>query len=159
MEELKIQVPDGYEVDKENSTFEVIKFKKKKGLPSSWEDLKVVSGWFIGYDSNSDDITNIATIQDNRNVFATKEQAEAAIALAQLSQLKKVYREFEGGEIDWREKYDWKYIIRIFYDEVREDSCTQGASFLAFTKKETRDLFYDNFKDLIEKAKPLLQGE
>ena len=27
--ELKIQVPEGYEIDKENSTFECIKFKKK----------------------------------------------------------------------------------------------------------------------------------
>ena len=25
--ELKIQVPDGYEIDRENSTFECIKFK------------------------------------------------------------------------------------------------------------------------------------
>lgn len=27
--ELKIQVPESYEIDKENSTFECIKFKKK----------------------------------------------------------------------------------------------------------------------------------
>ena len=27
--EFKIQVPEGYEIDKENSTFECIKFKKK----------------------------------------------------------------------------------------------------------------------------------
>lgn len=27
--ELKVQVPEGYEIDKENSTFECIKFKKK----------------------------------------------------------------------------------------------------------------------------------
>ena len=30
--EIKITVPEGYEIDKENSTFECIKFKKKKGL-------------------------------------------------------------------------------------------------------------------------------
>ena len=31
--ELKIQVPEGYEIDKENSTFECIKFKLiKKGI-------------------------------------------------------------------------------------------------------------------------------
>lgn len=27
--EIKITVPEGYEIDKENSTFECIKFKKK----------------------------------------------------------------------------------------------------------------------------------
>lgn len=26
--EIKIQVPEGYEIDKENSTFECVKFKK-----------------------------------------------------------------------------------------------------------------------------------
>lgn len=31
--ELKIQAPEGYEIDKENSTFECIKFKPiKKGI-------------------------------------------------------------------------------------------------------------------------------
>ena len=30
--ELRIQVPEGYEIDTENSTFECIKFKKKKSL-------------------------------------------------------------------------------------------------------------------------------
>ena len=34
--EFKIEVPDGYEVDKENSTFEKIIFKKvEKELPKS----------------------------------------------------------------------------------------------------------------------------
>ena len=30
--ELKIQIPEGYEIDKEKSTFEKIVFKKKKTL-------------------------------------------------------------------------------------------------------------------------------
>ena len=30
IKELKIQVPEGYEIDKENSTFECIKFKQKQ---------------------------------------------------------------------------------------------------------------------------------
>lgn len=30
MKELKIEVPEGYEIDKENSTFECIRFKPKK---------------------------------------------------------------------------------------------------------------------------------
>lgn len=36
--ELKIQVPEGYEIDKENSTFECIKFKHiKKDI--TYEDI------------------------------------------------------------------------------------------------------------------------
>ena len=46
--ELKIQVPEGYEIDKEKSTFEKIVFKKvEKELPKSWEDLYEVGGWFV----------------------------------------------------------------------------------------------------------------
>ena len=35
--ELRIQVPEGYEIDTENSTFECIKFKKK---PSNFSEIK-----------------------------------------------------------------------------------------------------------------------
>lgn len=30
--EIKINIPEGYEIDKENSTFECIKFKPKKDI-------------------------------------------------------------------------------------------------------------------------------
>ena len=36
--ELKIQIPEGYEIDKEKSTFEKIVFKKKDTNPRSWEE-------------------------------------------------------------------------------------------------------------------------
>lgn len=46
--ELKIEVPDGYEIDKEKSTFEKIIFKKvEKELPKSWEELKIISGYYL----------------------------------------------------------------------------------------------------------------
>jgi hypothetical protein len=155
MEELKIQVPDGYEVDKENSTFETIKFKKKKGLPSSWGELGEVGGYFVAGYSEIESISYGYADENNRNIFATKEQAEAAIALAQLSQLYKVYREFEGGEIDWT-KETRKYTIIRIRNKIHLEIDFTYPSFLAFTKEETRDLFYDNFKDLIKQAKPFL---
>lgn len=38
MKEIKINIPEGYEIDKENSTFECIKFKKK--FPLSYEEIQ-----------------------------------------------------------------------------------------------------------------------
>ena len=39
MKELNIQIPEGYEVDKEQSTFEKIIFKKiETKLPKTWEE-------------------------------------------------------------------------------------------------------------------------
>ena len=46
--EFKIQVPEGYEIDRENSTFENIIFRKtERKLSKRWEDLPFVEGWFI----------------------------------------------------------------------------------------------------------------
>ena len=40
---IKITPPEGYEVDKEKSTFNEIVFKKlEPNLPMSWEELKEV---------------------------------------------------------------------------------------------------------------------
>lgn len=59
--EIKITVPDGYEIDKENSTFECIKFKKKMPKYSDIEDNirtqhsngSIVGCWFKGNTSSS----------------------------------------------------------------------------------------------------------
>tara|TARA_R110002126_G_scaffold100487_1_gene231999 strand:+ start:1757 stop:1912 length:156 start_codon:yes stop_codon:yes gene_type:complete len=45
MKDLKINAPKGYEIDKDKSTFENIVFKEINVLPSSWDDLKEVSGF------------------------------------------------------------------------------------------------------------------
>jgi hypothetical protein len=155
--EIKIKVPEGYEIDKKNSTFELIKFKKiGSEFPKSWEELKYVPGCFVN--SSSDIVTETHTVENNKNIFATEEQAEAALALAQLSQLKKVYREIEEGEIDWNSNSN-KYVISFRNGVIDVDWSVVGPTFLAFTKPETRDLFFENFKDLIEQAKPLIVGE
>lgn len=56
--EFKIQVPEGYEIDKENSTFECIKFKPIK--ITKWKDneLATIKGWYI--DDDSDIVQNIS---------------------------------------------------------------------------------------------------
>ena len=42
IKELKIEVPQGYEIDKENSSFECIKFKKKEKGIKTWEDYMLI---------------------------------------------------------------------------------------------------------------------
>lgn len=51
--EFKIQVPEGYEIDKENSTFECIKFKKKKTISYSDISYKLIEDFGgISYSSS-----------------------------------------------------------------------------------------------------------
>ncbi len=45
--EIKINIPEGYEIDKEHSTFECIKFKKKVKKINVWKDITYVTGFYI----------------------------------------------------------------------------------------------------------------
>lgn len=83
--ELKIEIPEGYEIDKENSTFEKIVFKEKT---IKWRNnsLNRITGWWI--DSKSIIRTNCVLNQpENYNLFATGPLATKALAMAKISQI------------------------------------------------------------------------
>lgn len=44
--EVKITIPEGYEIDEQNSTFECIKFKKLCQI-NTWKDIPKVNGCYI----------------------------------------------------------------------------------------------------------------
>lgn len=153
MKSVKIEVPQGYEIDKEKSTFENIVFKEVKiKLPKTWEELGKINGYYVNSFSNVKDFKDIVNCS-NKSTFATKEQAEASIALAQLSQLRDVYR--KGWVPDWKDG-DYKYCIYFCNDLITTCTNYETSVFLSFQDDETRDLFMENFRDLIEQAKPLL---
>lgn len=159
MKSLKINVPEGFEVDKEKSTFEEIVFKPiVKELPKKWEDLEKISGWLVllGSSNPYKTIDQVPT-PFHRNVYYTEAQAKAAIALAQLTQLREVYR--DGWQPDWTDSSQPKFVI-----ERHKCYINSGGSyffvnyFLSFQSAEIRDQFLENFRDLIEEASPLLFG-
>ena len=154
--EMKIQVPEGYEIDRENSTFENIIFRKaERKLPKKWEDLENVNGHYADswgdvrcyYGVNTPDHTN-------KNIFPTKEEAEACVALAQLCQLKDRYN--GGWKPNWNSTAETKYVIEIFKNNIVKNLYGGKHRILAFKTEELRDKFLENFEDLIEIAKPLL---
>lgn len=130
-----------------------IKVIQEKQLPKSWENLKCISGYYINSDSGIGPVVNVLTSDNNRNIFSTKEEAEAAIALAQLSKLKKAY----NG--DWIPDYtdnEFKFSIFIDSESIKLGVFKRNRIFLTFKTKELRDEFAKNFKKLILTAKPLL---
>ena len=152
--EFKIEVPIGYEIDKEKSTFEKIVFKKSvKELPKTWGELGEFKGFYITTNSLVSSIRSSSDAKADTCTFKTEEQAEASIALAQLSQLRDVYR--DGWVPDWTTS-DTKYVIWVIENEVKKDSSMRLGIFLSFQDSDTRDLFFENFKGLIEIAKPLM---
>jgi len=156
--EFKIQVPEGYEIDREKSTFEKIVFKKVENeLPKNWCDLKFIKGFFVNGESEIKEINEthdkVLAIEGNRNVFPNREEAEACIALAQLCQLRDRYN--DGWKPDWTETTE-KYIIYFHADEIYSGNTYRTQDVLHFKTEELRNKFLENFRGLIETAKPLL---
>ena len=154
MKHINIECPQGYEIDKEKSTFEKIIFKEiKKELPKKWKDLGFVSGYYIDVASR----IRVSSVQifdeDHKNIFFTEEQAEASVALAQLTQLREVYR--QGWTPDWSNGIN-KFCIFMNGNKLDIDIWTYYNGFLAFQDRQTAKLFLENFRDLIKQASPLL---
>ena len=87
---LTIQVPEGYEIDEERSTFRNIIFKQKKEV-KRWEDLERVKGCMIDSISKIHDVNYLFSGEENQNTFATEKQAKSALAFAQITQLLPYY--------------------------------------------------------------------
>ena len=153
MKHINIECPQGYEIDKEKSTFEKIIFKEVKQLPKHWEDLDTVTGWYTSINGTYCQTSPTKCTTYSRNLFLNEEQAEASIALAQLSQLREVYR--QGWTPDWT-ICDSKFCVLIRNGKLIIETWSAYAYFLSFQDEQTAKLFRDNFKDLINQAAPLL---
>ena len=154
MKELKIEIPKGYEIDRDKSTFEKIVFKEiKKELPKSWYELNSLDGFYVGRESDIVAVVDLVIDVDNRNVFKTKEQAEASIALSQLSQLRELYR--QGWMPNWCKK-DEKWGVMFENNKICVYRCWNYNVFLTFQTEEIAKEFLEKFRDLIQQVRPLM---
>ena len=94
-----------------------------------------------------------SNLTEDKNVFPTKELAEAALALAQLLQLRDKYN--NGWVPNWNSN-SLKYSIKTFCNNVATDEIMYSQTTLTFKTEEIRDEFFKNFRSLLEIAKPLL---
>ena len=106
--EIKINVPEGMEIDRENSTLECIRFKpKKKELPKTWEEFCNNNPRREGefYINDYSEIRETSASTGGRyknidvNVLPSREYAEAMLALCQLIQLRDCYN--DGWKPNW----------------------------------------------------------
>jgi len=151
--ELHIIAPDGYEVDVENSTLTNINFKPIDKRPRTWEELGRISGAYIHSNTDIIPVKNCTLQNNNRNVFPTKEYAEAALALAQLLQLRQAW----NG--NWNHSYEsgeWKYTIRAKDDVLSIGQTNHISRVMTFKTYAIAQEFFTQFKDLLQTAKPLL---
>jgi hypothetical protein len=75
------------------------------------------------------------------------------VALARLEILRDIYN--DGWVANWTNDED-KFCIGFCIDDINKVTNIGTNKFLAFKDEKTRDLFLENFRDLILTAKPLL---
>lgn len=149
--EIKITPPEGYEIDKENSTLECIKFK-----PSikRWRDdySKSISGYVIDNNSIIHKRSNVTNGSSNYNLFATKKQAKSAFAMAQISQIMANDERFGGvvADEEWVNYGIVKWTIERSENKIITTFRHYTYTFLAFHTTEQRNLFLKENEDLVK---------
>lgn len=126
---------------------------EKKELPKTWEELKTVKGYYINEDSVIKNFEGSA-VPFNENLFPTIELTEAALALAQLLQLRDRYN---GGWVpNYADTNEPKFVVSLYKNELEPSSAYLSNHTFSFKTQKLRDEFMKNFRDLLEIAKPLL---
>lgn len=160
MKEVKITIPDDCELVKDGNSY-VVK-EKEKIPPRSWEEfcknypIKEVEA----YISTGCDIRMSGSIRGrdstvDKNSCASKEEAEAFLALMQLRQLRKAWVG-EYKQVSREETAVIKYRLSTgLYVRYSED-CIYDSHCLSFPDKEMAEDFLSCFRDLCETAKILL---
>lgn len=152
---LKVNIPEGYEVDRDNSTFEEIVFKKIENpsskLPKTWEEYckqtKDCESYF--HTRYPEPCIRKSSFDGVHCEFSTKERVKQYVALGKLLQL----RDY------WVKGYD------TFSYVVWSDNCCNvfvshcGVAThnpLTFPTKEMAEEFKEYFEYLIKQAYPLV---
>lgn len=149
---LKINIPEGYEIDKEKSTFEEIVFKKVEDplakLPKTWKEYCKHTKNSPSYHCNPI-LTHICETRFDGfyNEFSTKERVKQYVAFGRLLQL----RDYWVG--DWKITSDNIYVI---YKNVIMAAVHNNDFPLTFPTREMAKEFKNCFEDLIKEAYPLV---
>ena len=156
---LKINIPEGYEIDREKSTFEEIIFKKVEDplakLPKTWEEYcKRTKGYtsYYGYSINGN--TYETKFDGFYNEFFTKERVKQYVALGKLLQLRDYWVS------NWKDDSNNSVAVIYHFDgEIVNTNVSKKRSSnypLTFPTREMAKEFKNCFEDLIKEAYPLV---
>jgi hypothetical protein len=162
--ELKIQIPEGQEIDwQESAKQEKIVFKKIDTKPRSWEEYckqhntTVTECYFLDNEANVRAFGWHPSVPSDcyRNTLPSKELAEAFLVMMQIMSLRQAW--IGEWKPDWSDTAPCKYCICGMYnDEQVMKSYCQFRYPLSFPTREMAEDFMNTFRDLIKIAKPLI---
>ena len=96
------------------------------------------------------------THEELQRMLISEERSEEHIAFTQVIALMDYYNELDKFIPDWNVSSKEKYCITVCNNIIEKKDCFMYNRILAFKTAKTRDLFYENFKELIEQCKNLL---
>lgn len=120
----------------------------EKTYAKNWEDLDKISGYYIDGDCDVMKFHGGETERTNMDVYATQNQARAALAESQLSQLLKEIYDSEG----WKPVFNGVltvFCITLHEGVPRVTPWYRNANFLAFPTKKLAEEFLENHRELI----------
>lgn len=151
--EIKITIPEGYEIDKEKSTFECIKFKPITS--PTYEDIarslfKNKSTFFINCDGDIMSVNeNSVYSESDPNNATNQTQLARLLAMNQLLNVAEYYNRK-------REKASSGYIIfragddHLYATSMRQDNMNTQVPFF-YSKEDADSVIYNpNFKELLD---------
>lgn len=154
-EKIIIDIPKGYEFDSiDDNNQQIILNKIEIQYPTTYEECCEVLG--LGYKENKVNVI-IYNIEHG--------EAELYRKFIELKRCRDAYWKLYGKQIGLKEP--WKpihqslvdndfYTICCFNNEVSKGATSHRHSFLEFPTEEIRDMFFNNFKDIIEFCKELI---
>lgn len=142
--ELKIQIPEGYEIDKENSTFECIKFKRKE---LTYDDIakELFHEKELSYINQFGEINTTTSLEGEEsfkcpNNCTSWTQAEKLLAINKLMNVAKYLngsRRYAQKTGKYKTGY---YIIIDENDSIKVDyACINGRDIIYFNSRENAE--------------------
>lgn len=154
---ITFNIPEGYVIDKENSTNTNIVLKLIEPIRvRTWEEYcKKIRGKISYYIDPSSGIT-LSTFGNCPflSEFETEEGVKAFEAYGKLIKLRKQW--IGEWKPNWANESQRKYVIFNYAGEVVRDISLSTAHCLSFPTLEMREEFFECFKDYLEQAKDLI---
>ncbi len=144
---LEVCVAEGYEMIEKNGQFYIVKQKTK--YPRDYEECCNVLGI---------DVIDAAFMTGNL-YKVNRIQCFQKLLVCLDAYWKIAGDEYQLGkswEPDWTNNYQKKWTINFYQGEVNLTKGSNVHFVLAFPEEEMRDIFYENFKKLIEQCKEFL---
>ena len=154
--EVKIDIPEGYEIDKENSTFECIKFKPKSSKKYiAYEDIckslfPNSRGYYITTYGEIIENPLLESFGDANNA-PNKKQLERLLALNQLMNIAYYYNDKQYMRVGYYIKYD-KLDDKYFVENL-DNNLIQEAGMVAmfiFAKDAKAVIDNPNFRSILD---------